>query len=262
MRLLKRTIHSLLKKLGYRLIKIPGKKAKSVAFVKNDDDTPSKTLVFVIEFIGPTGVGKTTLFERIKNHTAAEWYYRENLSSLNLKDREGKLSGSLHWKILFDRLLRLDGLNLDGFHKTKLMRYLAQVMIYDLRLHNGLSDKGFLFDEGICHNFSKELNALPGDEFKAIMAGRALVYLTPKDPSTVVKRIRERAQNSGKMVSYQKGLSDSELCLMAERHMNQFETLVSRARSIGIPTCIVYAEDELDRNAEIILGFEKNMVST
>ncbi|GEM_PF-5853020 len=262
MRLLKRTIHFLFKKLGYRLVKVLDKKARSVPFVQDDGDPPSKTHVFVIEFIGPTGVGKTTLFERIKNHTSAQWYYRENLSSLKLKEWEGILSGSLHWKILFDRLLRLNGLNLDGFYKTKRMRYLAQVMLYDLHLHNGVSDKGFLLDEGICHNFTKELNALPEDEFKTIMAGRALIYLVPKNPSTVLKRIRKRAQNSGKTLGHHKGLSDDELRLKAEFHMNQFDILVSRARSTGIPICIVYAEDEPDRNAETILGFEKTMASS
>jgi len=259
MRLLKRTIHSLLKKLGYRLVKISGKKARSVVVAKDDEDTPSNINVFVMEFMGPTGVGKTTLVERIKNQTAAEWYYRENLSSLTPTERDGVLSGGLHWEILFDRFLRLDGRNLDGYLKTKMMRYLAQVMLHDLHLQNGVPDKGFLLDEGICHNFSKELNALPENEFNKIMAGRALVYLAPKNPSTVVKRIRERAQNSGKMVSHQKGLSDDELCLMAELQMNQFKMLISRARAIGIPVCTVYAEDDFDRNAETILGFEKTL---
>lgn len=67
MRLLKRTIHSVLKKLGYRLVKVSDKKARSVVFAKDDEDIPSKTDVFVMEFMGPTGVGKTTLVERIKN---------------------------------------------------------------------------------------------------------------------------------------------------------------------------------------------------
>ncbi len=138
-----------------------------------------KTKGLTIEFIGPAGVGKSTLFEEIKNHTAGEWYYREKLPGLKLKEREDVLDGGLHWKLLFAKALNLDERMLNGFRKTKLMRYFTEVVQYDLYLNNGVSDRGFLLEEGICHNFPKELNELPDDQLRTIMFGRALVYLKP-----------------------------------------------------------------------------------
>lgn len=219
-----------------------------------------KTKGHSIEFIGPSGVGKSTLFEEIKNRTAGEWYFREKLPGLTLKHNQDMMDGGLHWKVLFAKSVNLEERLLNGFRKAKLMRYFSEVILHDLHLIYGLSDRGFLLEEGICHNFSKELNDLPDDDFKKIMAGRALVYLKPKNSSIVVKRIRERAKNGGHIVTHHIGLTDNQLREIAETNMTNFDTLTSRAQAIGIPVCTVYAEDDINQSAKTLLDFERRLI--
>ncbi len=250
-----------MRKLLKKILKITGLYPLLV-FIRPRVKKPEllRTTGLYIEFIGPAGVGKSTLFEAVKNHTAGEWYYREKLPGLKLKEREDMLDGGLHWKVLFAKALNLDERILNGFRKTKLMRYFTEVVLYDLYLNNGVSDRGFLLEEGICHNFSKELNALPDDEFETIMTGRALVYLKPKNCSTVLNRIKKRSQAGGHTVTHHIGLTDNELFEIAEMSVKNFNELIHRSLAIGIPACTVYAEDDINQNAEILLDFERELI--
>ncbi len=42
--------------------------------------------------------------------------------------------------------------------------------------------------------------------------------------------------------------------------MNYCNLLINRALAIGVPICTVFAEDNINQNAIILLDFEKNLL--
>ncbi len=220
-----------------------------------------KTTGNIVEFLGPSGVGKSTLLEALKHHTVGEWYYRDNIPQLKLREREDNLDGALHWEMLHAKFMYMDKRSLNGFRKAKLMNYHTQVVMNDLQLRYGMSARGFLLDEGLCHNYSREVGALSDADFISIMSDRALVYVKPNEISTVVKRIRQRTQNGGHTVTHHVGLSDDELCSVAEKSVDSANALTRRAKEMDIPVCIVFAEDSIEDSIGSLLRFEQHILS-
>jgi uridine kinase len=211
---------------------------------------------FIIEFIGPSGVGKSTLFDAVKNRMQGNWHYREQQKYYKLERSQTLIDGALHWNLMMAKACNLDILELNGFRKLKLLKYFSDVVYSDLHMQYCASESGFLLEEGIFHNFSKEINSLQNDEFESLIANRILIYVRPKSNITVVNRIRKRTANTGHTVAHHIGLSDQELLEIVDSSVISFDTMIKRAQIFNHPTLTVYAEDDLSYNAGLILKFE------
>ena len=137
------------------------------------------------------------------------------------------------------------------------MKYFSEVVFRDFVMLNGAYEKGFFLEEGLCHNFSQELAVLPEPEFINLMTGRAIIYVIPRNHSTVVKRLRKRETEGGHVVTHHIGLSDNQLQQITEASLVNFDKLIEKAKLIGIPICKIFAEDDLFQNVDSVLSFEK-----
>lgn len=248
-------LNNYLKKLYYKALEISQSKVKN-----NELKSRKNTKGLTIEFIGPAGVGKSTLFDAVKNRMQGHWNYREKQQHYKLEQCQTSIDGTLHWNLMMAKAINLHGLELNGFRKLKLLKYFSDVVYSDLYMHFSSSESGFLLEEGIFHNFSKEINSLQNNEFESLIANRVLIYVRPKNNTTVVDRIRKRTANNGHTVTHHIGLSDHELLAIVDRSVIKFDVMIKRAQTLNHQILTVYAEDELNYNADLILDVEASLI--
>lgn len=215
-----------------------------------------------VEFIGPSGVGKSTFCEAYRQVSSIPWGHAGDIAGLRLVGGETELDGSIHWRLLSKKLEYLDRQPLNRFRSAKLMYYFSQVAYQDLTLFYSEGPTVFLLDEGICHNFAGQLIELDSSDFQRIMSSRALVYVRPRDPDLVVHRIRKRARETGFMVTHHIGLDHAGLVRIVEESLYRFGKLTEKLQAHCVPHCILDAEYSITDAQEVCLEFErKNLVS-
>ncbi|MGK7933889.1 MAG: hypothetical protein AB4041_21005 [Microcystaceae cyanobacterium] len=214
-----------------------------------------------IEFIGPSGIGKSTLFYEIKELMVGDWNYNEQIDPVTLMKNDDEFENSFHWELLVKKLKNLEKKEINTFQQIQLMKYFTEVVFRDFVMLNGFYEKGFLLEEGLCHNFAEELAELSEPEFVNLMAGRAIIYLIPRKSTTVVKRLRKREIEGGHVVTHHVGLNNNQLKEITEVSLVNFEKLVSKAKLIGVPICRIFAEDDLSHNRDLVLCFEQEIIS-
>lgn len=216
---------------------------------------------YYLEFVGPSGVGKTTLLDGIKNRVLGDWRYWENIAQLESEIRDDAIDGAMQWQLLYAKARTLEGWRLNGFRKTLLMRYSSWVALSDIKIFNSQSTGGFWLHEGLCQNFSEEINALPDEEFSRVMFGRALVFVMPRRSMTVVERIKRRDKEADDIVPHHIGLDEDGLMRVVEAEIANCEGLARRAEAAGIPICRVFAEDDPAMQADSVLAFERRILT-
>ena len=72
--------------------------------VNNKTILPNKSQGRVIEFIGPSGVGKTTLYQLSRNKMSCLWNDLEHLNHYELGNTPKEII-NLHWEILKHKIM-------------------------------------------------------------------------------------------------------------------------------------------------------------
>lgn len=171
-----------------------------------------------MEFVGVSGIGKTTFLNRISNQNLREgWFltkdlYRfhpaESLDSLKSINREQETVYRFMLNSVFDELIAKQefpfSIKVDIFH------YLINVVKYDVFMRNSSFPKGFMLDEGIVHNFAKEIVALYSlakngnfslDETVGLLfKNRALVYLSASE-DYIIGNLKKRENDQTAVIN-------------------------------------------------------------
>ena len=228
----------------------------------SDSNKPvSDNVLRHIEFIGPAGIGKSTLCNEVKKYLTNNWFYREDLPDILLQDTIGDVNKNYYWLLLHGKVKNLEAQRLNVHRKIWLVRYFSNVLLKDLAMNSpDPSSKKFLLDEGLCHNFSQELMDLPDDVLKLFMAKRALIFMQARDSITIVRQIRRRERETRQKVAYHIGLNDIALKDLVESNSSLFSAFVNKVEALDVPVCKVFIEDDLHTNIKQILDFEKQLV--
>jgi len=212
----------------------------------------------IIEFIGPSGVGKSTLYELTKNNLSSVWNSSQKINKYQLISTDGKLIDT-HWEIFKNKLNFIDSLKTNSIEKLKLVGYFNTVLLNNIKLMQIQDEFGFFLEEGICHNFSRELLALNNEELLSVIRNRCLICVLPKDSMTVVNQLRKRAKDGGHTVFHHTGLDDEELNELSKDSTQIFIKFLDCIQKFKIPICQLYAEDGLEINSKKIIEFEASL---
>lgn len=213
-----------------------------------------------IEFIGPAGIGKSTIYTEVKKKAVGNWFYRENFSSI-LGKNSGGVGAELYFQLLKSKIDHLDRYNLPSYERIRLISFFSDLLLRDLAMsNNDKSSRKFLLDEGLCHNFSEELIDLPDSDLEMLMAKRAFVFVQARDSKTIVDRIRKRERETGRKVAYHVGLDDDALINLSETSSSLFNAFIDRVEVLGVPVCKIFAEDNIQTNVRHVLDFEKRFM--
>lgn len=211
----------------------------------------------IVEFIGPSGVGKTYIFRHALENFSDRYITRP--SETKIQDHL-VLDYGPHWNLLVSKVKSIGNKNLNDFQRAKLLQYFSQVLVEDIKIRIQLEKHGFFLDEGLVHNFSKDLTDIDDPEFYMAMSSRIIIMVSQCRLETVLERRRLRFKETGHIVTYQSGLSRTEELQQIELDCMRLEKLAYRAEQFGCPVLRITAEDPMEKNISLILRFEKNLI--
>ena len=193
-----------------------------------------ESVPFVVDVIGPPGVGKSRLIKCL---------IKENV--LNGKRQKFDKTRTVCKSRAF--LLSLASTRLNDI---SILQKKATKILYDLNIHSTTSI--VLVDEGLCQHFMNELcllaNERPND-FNLIMKKRAMINLTAS-PRLINDRIRDRTERGGALRSYHKHKTEEQLSRFNTQFLEQSEALALLMMENKFPTITVDASKKDD----IIVG--------
>jgi energy-coupling factor transporter ATP-binding protein EcfA2 len=249
---MQKIVKDLFRKFGFN-IKYTGSRSRLLK------DRNNRTFKKYVEFIGPSGSGKTTVLNEVKNNIKEDWLFRQDLRRIPINLNGNDFDSEAHSKILFAKSKYLEDSGLTVYQKTRLLRYFAKIILFDLKMLKGNAQKGFFLDEGIFHNFPEELLGLNDREFKNLVSGRNLILIKPENGVTVVEHLKNRKNETGRVAIPHSGLSDDALLLNINRNVSIFNRLAKRAESCGTAVVHLIMEDGIKYNAQIVAAFEENL---
>jgi adenylate kinase family enzyme len=188
-----------------------------------------KKQALVVEFIGPSGVGKSTLFRKLLDRrsrlnwaTTGEWLRAHGLTSgvRRLNEREQRLLKLKFGNVAAQQLDISDKVWLVSFFEGNLKedQAIRKIGIYDCVVR----------EDGIFHNFAEEIDVLRATdeaELEGWLQGRAFVFLRADD-DVMVERLRARDAEGETRPQHTK-VSDAERISGSRRIMDLNEALAA-----------------------------------
>lgn len=205
----------------------------------------------IAEIFGPSGIGKTTLYLESMSEWNASWAGRGDLKGLSPDLPDERVSSPLHEQLLFLKARNLEARQASTLQKFKLMRYFSEVAFIDLALSTSISRRPYFLDEGLFHNFGREIQSI-GAEVTQLVANRILFFLSVRDPRIVIERIHQRRRQSGHLMTAHSGKSDEELVVAINEDLARFEQLVGLIESVGGAVHRIFAEDGIASNRSAV----------
>jgi hypothetical protein len=162
----------------------------------------------LVEFMGPSGVGKTTWAKKIASdmdtrESFARWggLYLAGASPdsgfADTAHRKNLELRSLYTELMLSKRRNLPNSLWEPAHWEELMQFLQKIVDEDCALmERELKGGIFLRDEGLFHNFSEEIATLFQSRRQPLEFSRRLVVLVTADPSVVATRALAR-QHAG-----------------------------------------------------------------
>lgn len=198
---------------------------------------------FIIEFIGPSGIGKSTLFKEYFSTTDFNFYTQKDVYKVKSKLDEQDILSFIYKELLFNKHSNLLKRTYNAFVSTELLNYFTKIVSEDIIIQNSHKDFGFILEEGIVHNFSKELLQLTNEHLSLLLKNRIIIYMRPENPNLIVQRIKKRECEGGHIVIHHKNRTDEELLDIAKQSVEHFDKLINRINELNFPYLQIIAEE-------------------
>jgi hypothetical protein len=208
----------------------------------------------VLELIGPSGVGKTTLYRNLQPVIDSSW--QGPAGSIFEAVKLNEYPDSPHFKLLSKKLESLESRAINSVQKTVLLRYFTGVVLVDYEMHCvpsphtppliQASASKYLLDEGLLHNFAKELLDLEDKDFISLVNNKSVIYLRPKVADLVVSRILKRTKEGGHTVAHHQGLNYDELKQLTDATIKNLDSLIGRLKIHGCRVLVLRADSEIE----------------
>jgi hypothetical protein len=217
---------------------------------------PSPTRGLVLEFVGPAGVGKSTIFRQWAAGRAGAWFHAHQADWIPPRHVQSpeveRIASRLFFEQAADNRSHGDGA-WDAVGRT---RYHARIILQDLLMRAGGLPRGFAVEEGLFHVFRRRMGGCSDQELACLGAGRVLVNLRPDDPETVIGRKMARRPAPGQPPpetgsgALRRILDDRE----------DLDRLATRLAQLGRPVLVLRAEADPRDNARELLAFERGIL--
>lgn len=244
--------------------KVFSKIKDSLSFPANKKTCKIYNRPLYIEFIGVSGVGKSTIFNELSkyedNYCTLVNFIKQNrnikIDNLIDKDSIYENLAKKQWNIIQNK----DVLNSDKF---RIAHWNYKTLIEDVKVVKYNRNHLIISDEAILHNFQEALLEIKEEDpksFKDFLINRAVVYCY-SSVDGIVEQILRRKEETGRIVSHHKGKSIEELYDIVKRDLEEKEEFLEIMFNMGIPILRINTQDSLEFNSnkvkEFILKFIK-----
>ncbi len=273
--MIKKTIHYFLSTLGYKLIRKPEfiPRPEPPPDYYTLETTPSSGLI--VEFLGASGVGKTTFFSAVISDYEQNWLSRTQLKNsgtvkakapiLLMDDLSQQVYGKL-LKMKFDNIMKMDCFNLE--RKIALFQFMLDEIRTDALIKLNPLPMGLLSDDGLTHNFSREVIGLyeNGDEHATayltwLFSKRALVLLNASPGFVLKNLIKRNSEHPQALNNWYSNIGQSDINDFVEKGLKTKEKLISIAKKFGSKTISINLEEEENMNRAKLKEFIDTLIT-
>ncbi|MDR2928631.1 MAG: hypothetical protein LBV41_10630 [Cytophagaceae bacterium] len=239
----------------------------------------STTKGLTVEFIGSSGVGKTTFFNKIRIHQCRkDWFVRNDLyKSLpygvdmdSLKYANYKLR-DVYTKMLSYSYHRLQEMEFPLHRIIETYNYFVQIAKYDTLIRHESFSKGFLLDDGFLKNFAKEVvyihslaqeGKVERDDLKYLLKNRIVVYLHAEE-DYIINNLKSRAVKTPDVINnYHSFYDKDQLRYFVKKEIANMEKLFFIAKENNVKTlCLNMENEEEEQLIEKFNYFISNLIN-
>ena len=218
----------------------------------------NETAGMTLEFIGTSGVGKTTLYRETMARLRNRWFFAHQLDFIKRK-APPSVKDRVLMEILKSRIDKI--INSEAYcpwHSLLDLKLSVRVIHETMITVHSSHPQGFVFDEGLFRHFPAEI-LLYGKDFPVqLWQNRAFVYLRARSPETALARLKSRTMSLAQ-IAVQREITDEQLLARIIHDQEMFQSIVGRASSFGCPVLVLDAEDPLMDSINKVLNFEKSL---
>ena len=148
---------------------------------------PSRTRGLVVEFVGPSGIGKTTLCRQIAQRLRRDWFFEHHAAALV---RSGKLPSAAQSPSPVEAYLgqlhahRLGDLATSQLHlvqRMKIVKRMSDVVAQGAMARLPGQPRGFILDDGVAHFFAEAMLAQSRERTRSFTHDSAFIFLLPPE---------------------------------------------------------------------------------
>jgi len=256
--LIKSFVKSLFNRLGYEVTI----RKKTMCPKKHKVNKPIK-----IEFIGPPGVGKTTIYEELIRRRKKKdvWlpvsFLSKQIKSIKLKESEVP---EYHMALLEMKLNNVQGKKYSVFTKLSFLSYFFDVIKKDLILSKDFNDLTTVSDEGIVHNFSKEILELSKQNSRlalCVLKNTAIIYCYAS-AKTITNNVLKRHRETGRLLAQHRDKEKKDLMAVNKTAIENKEKTLQFLQTNNIPHVTLNTEEPVSINAQKVSTFINKLHSS
>jgi hypothetical protein len=217
------------------------------------------TATHIVEFLGPSGIGKSTIFNKSKAKLKYPWNFGYNSELYKMASCEEEIA-DIYRQLYWSSLQKVKSKGVNPVNETETIVNIIKRFQADLSMRCVSYTRGFFLAEGVfayCSASAMELNKVL---LKKITVGRSFVLVLPEKTETAVERFVEREKKTGIKRNYFRHLSHEELYEVQKRAINKQLEFGQAVERLGCKVLWLRAEDDVGKNVKKVIEFESNVV--
>jgi hypothetical protein len=209
-----------------------------------------------LEFLGPSGVGKTKLLGDLLQMSNISW--KGQPSFIFTEINKNKYYDTPHSELLEKKTLYISAQKLNSVQKIRLIKYFSETLLRDLYIRFEDTNSNYCLDEGVLCNFPNESLMLSDKDFSYLIKNKSFIYLRPDDCNFVADRILKRANEGGHIVASHQGLNYKELVDVSEKGVISLDNVTQRIEVCGGRVLRLCVDSNQSGNQKAALEFMEN----
>ncbi|WP_141247000.1 hypothetical protein [Halomonas salipaludis] len=231
----------------------------------------------IIELIGPSGVGKTYFYNHLRSELEGGWYFRQDVKKISnyhgssfslLQEKDALFIECLLKKKYENVFLGKETLQ----RKVSLHEFFVKEIAADVYFRHTKLARGLFSDEGVTHNFSKELlwyheklnengeNKLHTELQRFFENRSVLMYDAPT--TQIIKNLKARSsQKPGAGNDWFYYAGEKEVTEFIERSKKSKRKILSVLQRYDVDVLVLDATEDININKKKVLEFCSYVVS-
>lgn len=237
-------------------------KLRLVKLVSVKSGLSGKPPSLIVEFVGPSGVGKTTLcnayldFQRLSvpGGNILTRKYVEQLDAL-----EPSIKGHSLYNTIFEHKINdiTRRKNESFFSKYSRVESSFNCIKADLLITNSIPNRLFILDQHIIQLHRRTLSEIRDEyDLRELYENRLVIYCTTS-PETIVKQIKKRAKTTEGIQPFHDGLTDEELFVKEAKIINIWEEDMEIHKNHGMKVLRIDTQNNMEENCLLVDNFIK-----
>lgn len=243
------------RKLGLRISRSAGRLEKYL--IKDNRKSP-----LYIDFMGPSGVGKTTLFNvAYKNRDLLKPWFTPAELIHNSKEKKNNIIDDIYQDVAE---LKFNDIKEQAFYnpvqKLQQFAFVNKVLKEEINIQNLNKNHAIVFEDGFYHVYGREIvQLLQQDEnkYNLFIKNRALILCVA--PANIIAEQIFKRKNKEGLRAQHIGKNLKELIVDQEKVLKERREIADFIKQKNVPVLTIDTSKNIEKNAKNVLDFIESL---